>query len=263
MAGVVESTPAVVLRARPVRESDLVVVLLTATAGKVDTIARGARRSRKRFPGGLPVGARGEASIAVSAGKRGSMARLDGFAHTTDLSRLGRDLDLFAYANYLCELCDHLVTGTDPDPRLFAGLCAALESVTEQPQPAALRAYELDLMSALGLLPSLDSCGICGRTIALEGEARVPFDADRGGALCDIHAPEARGKLPASVLSLAADLAASGGEASERLSSASREHRRGLKNLCQALLRPHLRRPLRSTEFFAQIARGTPKGTAP
>ena len=55
-----EATSAVIIRTTPLRESDLVVAVLTPQQGKVPCIARGARRSKKRFAGGLPIGAIGE-----------------------------------------------------------------------------------------------------------------------------------------------------------------------------------------------------------
>src|SRR5207237_10386312 len=42
-------TPAIVLRARSLGESDKIVSFLTETHGKVTGIAKGAKRSRKRF----------------------------------------------------------------------------------------------------------------------------------------------------------------------------------------------------------------------
>ena len=46
-------TPAVILRLHPFGESDRLVTLLTRTYGKVRAIAKGARRSQKRFLGCL------------------------------------------------------------------------------------------------------------------------------------------------------------------------------------------------------------------
>jgi len=42
-------TPAIVLRSRPFGESDKIVSFLTESYGKLTGIAKGAKRSRKRF----------------------------------------------------------------------------------------------------------------------------------------------------------------------------------------------------------------------
>ncbi|KIG13351.1 DNA recombination and repair protein RecO [Enhygromyxa salina] len=258
-------TPAVVLRTRALRESDLIVVLLTPGRGKVDCIARGARRSRRRFPGGLPVGARGE--VGLDRG-RGSLAVLDSFTPSFDHSGLGRDLEAFAYVAYLCELSDQLVGGSAPDPTTFGRLCEAIEDAMtwagqpETHKPALLRRYELGLLDSLGLLPALDQCSVCGAA-ANVSEDGVAFSAARGGVACPVHASGAR-RLPVAVRDLATTLLHADPEARDRAyAQAEREIRRGLRDLCRELIQPHLRAPLRSLAFFAQIAtRHADKGSS-
>jgi DNA repair protein RecO (recombination protein O) len=244
------ATPAVVLRTRPLRESDLIVVLLTPGHGKIDCVARGARRSRRRFPGGLPAGARGEAGVARG---RGSLATLSSFAPTVDHGVLGRDLEVFAYVAYLCELTDQLVGGSAADPATFARLCEAIEAACEGPEPALLRRFELGLLDALGLLPALDRCSVCGSP-AHANEEGVAFALARGGVLCLAHARVAR-RIPAPVLELATVLLHGAPEArAGAYAAAERDTRRGLRDLCRELIHPHLRAPLRSLAFFAQIS---------
>ena len=50
-----ESTPAVVLRTREYGESDKIVTVLSRAAGKFSGIAKGAKRSQRRFPGTLEI----------------------------------------------------------------------------------------------------------------------------------------------------------------------------------------------------------------
>ncbi len=48
-------TPAIVLQARPIREADSLLVLLTEGYGRVSAFARSARKSQRRFMGGLDI----------------------------------------------------------------------------------------------------------------------------------------------------------------------------------------------------------------
>lgn len=243
-----ETSPAIVLRTRPLGESDLLVVLLTPEHGKVETAARGARNSKRRFPGGLPSGLRGLATITRG---RGSLARLERFEATVDHTPVGRDLDRFAYVAYLCELTDELVLGRHPDPLVFAALCTALEAVIGgAPRPGALRRYELALLRGLGLLPALVDCCACGEPV--EPGDTVAFDAARGGALCLAHGRGAA-RLPGAVLAAAQRLAV--GEDPAPLDDAPALERRALRDLTQSALKAHLRRPLQSLGFFAALAR--------
>lgn len=253
-AGPGVATPAVVLRTRTLREADLIVVLLTPGHGKIDCIARGARRSRKRFPGGLPNGARGEARIADHQRSRGSLVNLVDFAPSTDHAKLGRDLELFAYVAYLCELSDQLIGSAAADPTGFARLCEALAAAMEGTHPALLRRYELSLLEGLGLLPALSHCSVCGSPVD-EQDQGVAFSRERGGALCLAHS-RATQRIPASVLSLAEALLEGTGETdAAAYAEIDPATRRDLRDLCRELLGPHLRGPLRSLAFFAQLPR--------
>ena len=250
-----ETVPAVVLRTRALGESDLLVVLLTPEQGKLEAAARGARNSKRRFPGGLPSGLRGLAGVARG---RGVLPRLERFEASADHSPVGRDLDRFAYVAYLCELTDELVLSRHADPMVFAALCTALEAVISgPPRPGELRRYELALLHSLGLLPALELCCVCGEPVQADAGGMVAFEATRGGVLCLAHDRGAL-RLPAAVLTAARCLA-EGGDPGP-LESAPVEDRRGLRDLTQTALRAHLRRPLQSLSFFAALPRSEPSG---
>ena len=95
-----ERSPAIVLVTRPLQEADLLVVLLTPQHGKIRCTARNARKSKRRFAGGLPSGALGEATMhparRVAGRGEAGLWRLESFRSVHDLSGLGRDLDRFA-----------------------------------------------------------------------------------------------------------------------------------------------------------------------
>lgn len=253
-----ERTPAVVLATRPLGEADLLVVLFTPGRGKVRAAARHARKSRRRFPGGLVGGAVGEATIVL----RGvGLSRLDGFVSVRDLGGLGRDLGRFAQVAYLCELTDGLLHESVADPGLFSALCDAIGRTLDAGADAGmLRRYELVLLRALGLLPALERCAVCGEALAPGPTA--PFEEGHGGALCLVHGRGAR-RVPTTVLELAGRLCGAGDEAEiDAVLRATAERpasdRRALRDLVQSWLRPHLRQPLRSREFFAKLGPAMP-----
>ena len=243
------AVPAVVVRTRALRESDLVVVLVTPNLGKVSCIARGARKSRKRFAGGLPVGAVGEARVAPG---RGSLWVLEGFVPQRDHGHLGRDLELFAYVAYLCELADELSVEHERDATLFAILVEAIELCTSAGcDPARLRAFELRLLASLGLLPELGACAVCGDDVTPGKE--VPVDIERGGVMCLKHEGGAR-RYPRELLELARELLEDGGKRALGDRGYELGVRRSLRDLCAVLIRRQLRRPLRSLDFFKELS---------
>ena len=257
-----DRTPAVILSTRPLGEADLLVVVLTPTLGKVRAAARNARRSRRRFAGGLAGGALGEATLVPG---RSGLWRLESFEMLRPLDRLGRDLDRFAHVAYLCELTDALLHEPEPGPAAFASLCESIERALDiGPSPAMLRRHELRLMQALGLVPALELCCVCGAEISTgeigeRGEPIVRFDAGRGGVVCSLHAAGA-GTIDHDVLAVTrALLEAEAGnalEVVEQLDAAEPRVRRAVRDLTTGLVRTQLRRPLRSLEFFAKLGRG-------
>ncbi len=246
--------PAIVLAVHPVGEADLIAVLLTAEHGKLRVAARSARRSKRRFAGGLGAGAVGDAELTARAA---GLWRFEEFAPRHDHAALGRDLTRFAYVAYLCELTDTLLAEHHPEPALFAALARGIARTLAKPaDPRVLRSFELALLGELGHLPAFDTCCVCGTAL---GPVDVAFDVARGGALCPAHG---RGcsALPAVVRHAAIELRA--GEMPELDTSV----RRRLRELTQAAITPLLPRPLRSVSFFAQLAalpREAGDGSAP
>jgi DNA repair protein RecO (recombination protein O) len=77
-------TRAILLRAVATGEADRVVTLLGRPTGRVSAIARGARKSTRRFGGGLGLAATGEATLRDRSGAELSV--LEGFEVVRGLS---------------------------------------------------------------------------------------------------------------------------------------------------------------------------------
>lgn len=238
-----EPSAAVLLRIHALGEADVVVVAHTERWGKVRAAARSAKRSKRRFAGGLTAGAVGVAELHAPV--RGGLWRLDGFVPRLDHSAMGRDLDRFAFVAYLCEITDVLVEEHHPEPGLHGALEAAIGvTLANVPDAMALRRYEIALLHHLGLLPAFDRCCVCGEPTAA---GDVPFDSLRGGALCTAHGHGAARQL-AGVLRCATAL-----RGDEVVEPPTTEVRRALRDLLRTQIRGHLRQPLRSVELFAYL----------
>lgn len=247
------ATDAVVLHAQLYSESSRILRLATRAQGVISVMAKGARKSQRRFGSAVDLFAEGEASYYTKSGR--DLQTLAGFEVTRARVALGRDLDRFTTAAVLAELA--LRFGRDePDPAWYAALVAALDAVETVP---AVLAREAGLagawavVGALGFSPSLDACARCGR--ALDGDAAVRFSQPLGGALCD---PCARlggttRTLPAGARAslrvwLGGDPHAIAGEVVPMEDGTVRAHQR----LLREFLREHLTdgRPLRAFESW-------------
>jgi DNA repair protein RecO (recombination protein O) len=185
---------AIVLRTLDLGESDRIVRLLTPASGRVGAIAKGARRSVRRFPGTLDLFNR----LRVQVDRRGrGMARLEQATLLHAFPALRRDARRFALACYLVEVVDRLAPegGVPRDAaRLFAFARDALSAVEVLEPDARTRVLlELRALDALGLRPELRRCVRCGREPPPAD--RVAFHVAEGGLLCGGCAARAEGLL--------------------------------------------------------------------
>jgi len=178
------ATEAVVLRVVAFGESDLVVQLLTRRAGRLTAIAKGARRSTRRFPGVLDLFNR--LRVQVERPRRPAMARLEHARLVDAFLGLRADARRFALGCFLLELLDRLAPEGGPRRDLdalfefAASALAALERTRPDRRTRAL--LELRALAALGLQPELRACVRCARP--LEGSAPIAFSVPEGGPLC-------------------------------------------------------------------------------
>ena len=179
----------VVLKTTPLRESDLLVVLYTATHGRVAAVARGARKSQRRFAGALQLLVLGRYQLGRRP--RGELWGLDAAEVEREWTRLASDVFAVAHASYIAELVAALLPAESPEPEALDVIVGLWDSLAEAgPSPAALRHVELALLELAGQQPALQSCAACGET-ALESGA--VFDPARGGAICRRCAATSRG----------------------------------------------------------------------
>jgi recombinational DNA repair protein (RecF pathway) len=141
------AVPAIVLRVRPFRESDLIAHLFTPAMGKVSVIARHARGSRKRFPSSLDLFDRGTARLTLE--KSGALGVKE-FSPSHSLTKIRYDLDKLTLASLLCEAFDIVLPedGGLSTPQLFEVLDLSLNAIDEAPDVrSGLRAAFIALAS--------------------------------------------------------------------------------------------------------------------
>ena len=177
----------VVLRATPLRESDLLVVLYTDVLGRISVVARGARRSQRRFAGALQLLVLGRYELGR---QRGELFDLEAATIEKQWTQLASDVVAVAHASYIAELVGALMPPEAPDPEALEIILALWDSLVAGPSAAALRSVELALLDLAGHRPAIDRCAACGETSL---ELGAVFDPARGGAVCRACAAKSRG----------------------------------------------------------------------
>jgi DNA repair protein RecO len=203
------------------------------------------------------MGALGEAAYVRG---RGQLLHLDEFRPLHDVTVLGRDLDRFAYAAYVCELADVVLWESQPDEHGYEVVRAVLGRLIRHPPTAALlRCFELQLLGTLGELPLFDRCCVCGTVVDPSPEDTIGFDIVRGGAMCRLHA-EAAPRIDVGVARLCTAL---GGLPTDpqlvpSFGDADLTVRKALRDLLLDLVARRTQRPLRSVEFFTKLKQFAP-----
>ncbi|HEX3903082.1 MAG TPA: DNA repair protein RecO [Polyangia bacterium] len=244
------STPAIVLRAINYGEADRIVTLFGRDTGRLSALARGARKSQRRFAGGLGLCAVGVASLRERAGA--DLLTLESFDTTVAYPALGADVARMAHAAYTAELVTKLCAPRQVEGAVYDRLAEFLGCLDAEGASAErLRVFELGLLGGLGFGPVVDRCVVCGEA-GLETAYR--WDPDRGGTICTGCA---RGGRPISALARAAlarlahvSLRDAGGE---RLPvDVNRDCREALLEI----INHHISGPLKSVEFIAKLSAG-------
>lgn len=191
MTTATETTHAVLLRSVAYREADRIVTMLTEAHGKVSLIARSARASKRRFPGGAlePFGLV-EIEMALGSGEIG---RLASARLVRGFPRLLGSLACMREGGSGIELAREILPPREPDPRWLETMIRFFERLDEgapEPGPEPRLAFELRLLALLGLTPRLDACGRCGAVLG--ARSSIPASA-RSSA---VRAAEVRSTSP-------------------------------------------------------------------
>lgn len=190
-----QTTPAIVLRARPYGESDKIVSFLTEDFGKLTGIAKGALRSRRRFVNSLEPFSL--VNLRFQDRAHGNLAFLIGADLLFGLRQLASSLERISYAAYLVEITDGLISEREENLAVFQHLRDGLRYLEEIGSSLRfLTYYELKLLHLAGYRPALDVCQRCGQERSQTQLGQWHFSPADGGVLCDSCSRLRREVLP-------------------------------------------------------------------
>ena len=251
-----ERTHAIVLRTRAHGESDKIVTFLTQDWGKITGIAKGAKRSRRRFVNVLELFT--HIQLRFRPSRSDELVFILGCERVRTFRRPSQDLQRFALASYMVELADVMVAGREAGQEIYALLLHSLAAL-EEPSPLPslfLSAFELRLLVEVGYAPNMSACYVCGISISTRttGGPVLRFSPRLSGLLCP-HCDTQGGATfrisPETLRLLQTWLG------SERVpyvfSDISPRVSQEMRSLVSRLLAQHLPRPLKSLAFLEQI----------
>src|SRR4029453_9003443 len=173
------TTPAFVLRTRQYGESDLIVTFITEQHGKLTGIGKGAKNSKRRFPGTLQPFL--NVRVVFTQRPPSGLAFLLRCELIETLRAITMDVERFAAGSYVLDLTDRMVVGRESGTDIYALVRDALGLLASgAPLDPLLRALEIHLLCASGWAPVFDRCRGCGAP----ADTALFLSVERGGLLC-------------------------------------------------------------------------------
>lgn len=169
------------MRVRDFGESDLLISFFTQDKGRLKGVAKGARRSRRRFVNCLDVFCL--TALEYEERRRGDLHFLHSGKLVNGFPGLRSDFFSLSLAAYMVELTETLFPLGVADQEMFNLLSASLSGLDggEAQRPVRVR-FEARSMRLGGYGIGLERCCRCGRAYA--GKGRAVFLSDQGGIAC-------------------------------------------------------------------------------
>ncbi len=171
-------TEGFVLRNRKYREIDSLLTIFTRKVGKINAIAKGARRPKNNLLAGTQPFSYSE--FVLYKGR--SLYTVNQCDTKEIFYPLREDLKKLSYAAYLVELVESVTVEGQTNNRLFNLLGKTLYILKENDIEInpIIRAFEIKLMNYSGYRPHLVNCVHC----ANKRSTLWKFSAEQGGLLC-------------------------------------------------------------------------------
>jgi len=150
----VERTQGLILRTSSLTETSLIVQWLTPDAGRIATVAKGARRSNSPFRGKLDLFYL--ADFSFSRSRRSDLHTLREVVLRETHTRLREELGYLQQASYCAALIEQATETETPLPAIFKLMTDLLNYLPTRPlQSATTFTFEIKLLVELGLKPDL------------------------------------------------------------------------------------------------------------
>ncbi|HEX7534588.1 MAG TPA: DNA repair protein RecO [Syntrophales bacterium] len=178
---VVHKTSAIVIHSLDYGESDRIVTFYSSDFGKIKGIAKGARRSKKRFSNALEPSS--YCNIIFSKKGRGTLALIEGCDVIDHHANIRVDLHKTLLSSYLMELIDKFTLEGKKNIDLFKLLLDFLGLINAGAcSEALIRFFEIRLLRLAGYEPVLDRCMTCKKPVGKE--VTYHFIIKDGGLRC-------------------------------------------------------------------------------
>jgi DNA repair protein RecO (recombination protein O) len=170
-------------------ESDLIITLFTQEWGRISAIGKGAKRSRRRFPGSLEL----FSLVSFNGFIKNPLAltRIDECQVIEPFLAIQDDLRSYFCGCYFLEIVNRCCAERQANKAFFNLLNDIFTFLTTVPHNrnfnCRIRLFELQIITLLGFKPQLSCCLDCGKE--LDKGRFFHFSPQTGGLVCETCQP--------------------------------------------------------------------------
>ena len=161
-------------------ETSQIVTIFSRGQGKIRGIAKGARRAKGKFSGGIELLSRGQ--VVFSPGRGEGLVTLAEWTTQENYLGIRRDLQQLYRAYYLAELLDLFTEEHDRHEQLYDFFGQVLSELCSGCGWEEFLVFQVRLLREVGLSPQLSNCGRCGKDSGGRPAGHMSFS--EGGILC-------------------------------------------------------------------------------
>lgn len=247
MSGELYRDVGVVLRTYKLRESDRIVVIMTAENGKVRAVAKGVRKTKSKF--GARLEPMSHVRLLIYRSRSNSPDALDIVSQAESVEPLAPmlgSLDRASQGIAVLEATEQLALDREPNPQLYRMVVGVLRTIgSERAGPLVVPAFYWKALAAEGFRPELDACIRCGESEE-HGIDLVAFDVNEGGVLC--RSCRSGGPISRGALVLLRDIL--GGRLNDALAAPESPATHEVGTLATRAVEHHIERRLRTVAMF-------------
>lgn len=171
-------TQGIVLKQTNFKDSDKILTLFCRENGKINAMAKGARRTKSPLIGSTQIFCYSD--FVLYKGR--SFYHINQGEVLNTFYSLREDLYKLAYGSYILEIVEAGITEGESNERIFLLVLKTLKtlSLMEDGFLKLLLAFQLKFMSFIGYKPQLKNCVICNNSELGE----IKFSINHGGVIC-------------------------------------------------------------------------------
>jgi len=179
---------AICIRTYPYSESSQIVVLFSRLHGKLRVIAKGSRRPKSKFGGGIEILSMGDVIFTPPQGQS-ALGILHEYEQKEVFAHLRQNLLAMNCAIFCAEVLGEFTEDFDAHEALYAAFKEALVTFDcGENIVATLVRFELDLLREAGLAPMWQRCSGCSTSMVEQlnnkGSGVFYFSSRNGGVVC-------------------------------------------------------------------------------